>query len=128
MNRITFFKNYYLDSYNKCANYNEDYNNTYNRLVSTNQNIRYLVDVWVKDYESEKIGIGPNFTLIVEHEGGFFSASNEVYKDFMIEAAYRDYILENLDYERKINFYTSDFNVANQIIIKLKKFQNEMVH
>ncbi len=46
----------------------------------------------------------------------------------MIEAAYRDYILENLDYERKIIFYTSDFNVANQIIIKLKKFQNEMVH
>ncbi len=129
INRITFFRNYYLDSYDQCLEYELIYNSTYNRLVSFNQEIKYLVDAWINDYELERIGIGPDFTLRVEQQERVFdNSSNEVYKDFMIEAAYRDYILDKLDSEKNINFDTSDINVANQIIIKLQQFQNTKIH
>ncbi len=128
VNRITFFRDYYLDTNAQCSNYMQDYTSTYNRLVDFDQDIRNLVDAWESDYEQEAIGIGPQFTLRVEQEGGFVNSMDEVYRDFMIEAAYRDFILEIVDPNNNINWDTSDTSVAQQIHTKLVQFQNIMNH
>jgi hypothetical protein len=48
---------------------------------------------------------------------------DEVYRDFMIEAAYRDFILEIVDPNNNINWDTSDTSVSQQIHTKLVQFQ-----
>ncbi len=125
-NRIYFFRDYYLDTNPLCSNHIEAYNATYNRLSSSRINIRILVNTWMADYQTDSIGIGPEFTLEVERDGGFVNTMDTVQRDFMIEAGYRDFILEQLDSNRNINFDASDLNVADQIKIKLNQYVDLM--
>ena len=94
---INFFRDYYLDTSPLCLNHIDAYNATRSRLSSFRINIRTLVNAWMTDYETESIGIGPEFTLEVERDGGFVNTTDAVQRDFMIEAGYRDFILEQLD-------------------------------
>ena len=123
---INFFRDYYLDTNPLCSNHIDAYNTTRSRLSSFRINIRTLVNAWMTDYETESIGIGPEFTLEVERDGGFVNTTDAVQRDFMIEAGYRDFILEQLDSNRNIDFDTSDLIVANQIKVKLIQYVNLM--
>jgi hypothetical protein len=124
--KINFFRDYCLDTNQLCSNYIDAYNATYNRLFSSRTNIRTLVNAWMADYQTASIGIGPEFTLEVERDGGFVNTMDTVERDFMIEAGYRDFILGQLDSNRNINFDASDLNVANQIKVKLNQYMDLM--
>ncbi len=123
-----FFRDYYLDCYQECSNYINAYVNTYERMVGLDRtrtnirNISELIDAWDDDFEQEEMGIGPQFTIKVEELGGFVDSSGDVHEDFMIEAAYRDYILQIINPNNNINFDTSDINVARQIKIKVTQY------
>ncbi len=119
VNRINYFKQYYLDIYSECGNYISEYDSTYRSIQGYNIDLQLLVNAWINDYQTEQLGLGPNFTLRVDSEGGFGVSTDNCYRDFMIEAAYRDYILQVIDSNHIINFDTSDLDVTNQIRLKL---------
>lgn len=121
-NITNYFKQYYLNMHSECGNYISEYDSTYRNIQGYNINIEILVHAWMSDYQTEQLGLGPNFTLRVDSEGGFGISINDCYKDIMIEAAYRDYILQLIDPNHIINFDTSDLDVTNQIRVKLSNY------
>ncbi len=124
---IKYFKDYYLDIYSDCVNYMSEYDSVFRSISSLNIDIRNLVCAWLSDYDSEILGIGPEFTLRVELEGGLDGTTDNCHRDMMIESAYRDYILNRIDPHHIIDFETSDYNVTVQIKNKLLEYRNNLV-
>jgi len=112
-----FFREYYKQSYPICNNYIDQYNRIKVIVNSFNSScINEIVNKWIEDYENGDRITGPNFTLKIESL--INSDDNIIEKDFMTEAAVRDYIINNI---QGINYNTSDEEVCRQIYEKLKR-------
>ena len=127
---ITYYKDYYQQIYESCYKFNDIY-------YSKKRNIKHseiiaCINSWIKDFENNEsfgIGIGPEFSDCIKQIEQKYKDNKanddeqtNIEKIWMIESAYRDFILGKLDYDETINYFDSDYTVKNKIYNILKSY------